>query len=72
MVSDARLLCLLNPQFRRLEDFSLWQRGAAGRAFFERGYVTSFAFEELACRGEGQASHMAHSHTVHSFPSVRC
>ena len=29
MVGGKRLLCLLNPQFKRLEDFSLWQRGKA-------------------------------------------
>lgn len=52
MVGEKRLLCLLNPQFRRLEDFSLWQRGKAKSSYFERGYQTAFAFEELACRGE--------------------
>lgn len=52
MVGDKRLLCLLNPQFKRLQDFSLWQRGKAQSTYFDRGYVTSFAFEELACRGE--------------------
>ena len=24
-MASGRLLCLLNPQFKRLEDFSLWQ-----------------------------------------------
>jgi len=52
MVGDKRLLCLLNPQFRRLEDFSFWQREKAKNAYFDRGYQTAFAFEELACRGE--------------------
>lgn len=52
MVGDKRLLCLLNPQFKRLQDFSLWQRGKAQSTYFDRGYVTSFAFEEFACRGE--------------------
>ena len=51
-MASGRLLCLLNPQFKRLEDFSLWQRGKAKSAYFERGYETTFAFEELACRGE--------------------
>ena len=51
-MASGRLLCLLNPQFRRVEDFSLWQRGKAKAAFFDRGYETVFAFEELACRGE--------------------
>ena len=52
MVGGKRLLCLLNPQFKRLEDFSLWQRGKAKESFFERGYEVGFAFEEIACRGE--------------------
>ena len=52
MVGGKRLLCLLNPQFSRPEDFSLWQRGKAKSTYFERGYQTTFAFEELACRGE--------------------
>lgn len=52
MVGDKRLLCLLNPQFRRLEDFSLWQKGKAKSMYFDRGYEVTFAFEELACRGE--------------------
>ena len=47
-----RLLCLLNPQFKRLEDFSLWQKGAAKANFFDRGYETTYAFEEFAVRGE--------------------
>jgi len=52
MTGSGRLLCLLNPQFRRVEDFSLWQRGKAKDAFFERGYELGYAFEEFACRGE--------------------
>lgn len=52
MASGGRLLLLLNPQFKRVEDFSLWQRGKAKAAFFERGYEVTYAFEELACRGE--------------------
>jgi len=52
MAGADRLLCLLNPQFKRLEDFSLWQRGEARSVVFERGYECSFAFEEFACRGE--------------------
>ena len=51
MVS-SRLLCLLNPQFRRLDDFGLWQRGKAKETYFEKDYQVTFAFEELACRGE--------------------
>jgi len=51
-MAGTRLLCLLNAQFKRVEDFSLWQRGKAKANFFEKGYVSSFAFEELACRGE--------------------
>jgi len=51
-MADGRLLCLLNPQFRRVEDFSLWQRGKARTAFFDRGFETTYAFEEFACRGE--------------------
>ena len=51
MASD-RLLCLVNPQWRRLQDFSLWQRGKARAAFFDRGYTSTYAFEEFACRGE--------------------
>ena len=31
-MAQGRLLCLLNPQFKRLEDFSLWQRGKAKEA----------------------------------------
>ena len=42
-MASGRLLCLLNPQFKRLEDFSLWQRGKAKSAYFERGYETTFA-----------------------------
>jgi len=51
-MASNRLLCLLNPQFRRPEDFSLWQRGAANAAFFDNGYETTYAFEEFAVRGE--------------------
>ena len=51
-MASGRLLCLLNPQFRRLEDFSLWQKGKAKSMYFDRGYEVTFAFEELACRGE--------------------
>ena len=51
-MASGRLLCLLNPQFKRLEDFSLWQRGQAKQAYFEQGYEVGYAFEEFACRGE--------------------
>ena len=51
-MADGRLLCLVNPQFKRMEDFSLWQRGKARSAYFERGYEVAYAFEEFACRGE--------------------
>jgi len=51
-MASGRLLCLLNPQFKRLEDFSLWQRGKAKEAYFEQGYEVGYAFEEFACRGE--------------------
>ena len=51
-MASGRLLCLLNPQFRRLEDFSLWQRGKAKATYFEQGYEVGYAFEEFACRGE--------------------
>jgi len=47
-----RLLVLLNPQFRRPGDFGLFQRKQAASAYFDRGYQTSFSFEEFACRGE--------------------
>ena len=51
-MASGRLLCLLNPQFRRVEDFSLWQRGKAKATYFEQGYEVGYAFEEFACRGE--------------------
>ena len=51
-MASGRLLCLLNPQFKRLEDFSLWQRGKAKAAYFDKGYEVTYAFEEFACRGE--------------------
>jgi len=51
-MASGRLLCLLNPQFRRPEDFSLWQRGKAKAAYFDKGYEVTYAFEEFACRGE--------------------
>ena len=51
-MAQGRLLCLLNQQFRRVEDFSLWQRGSANEAYFSKGYETTYALEELACRGE--------------------
>mmetsp|Transcript_60389 Transcript_60389/g.100246 ORF Transcript_60389/g.100246 Transcript_60389/m.100246 type:complete len:283 (-) Transcript_60389:94-942(-) len=51
-MAEGRLLCLLNPQFRRLQDFSLWQRGKAKATYFDRDYQITYSFEELACRGE--------------------
>lgn len=51
-MAGGRLLFLLNPQFKRLEDFGLWQRGKAKSVFFDRGYEVAYAFEEFACRGE--------------------
>jgi len=51
-MAAGRLLCLLNPQFKRMEDFSLWQRGKAKAAYFDKGYELAYAFEEFACRGE--------------------
>ena len=51
-MASGRLLCLLNPQFKREQDFSLWQRGKAKAAFFDKGYETAYAFEEFGCRGE--------------------
>jgi len=51
-MANGRLLCLLNTQFKRLEDFSLWQRGRAKAAYFEKGYEVTYAFEEFAARGE--------------------
>lgn len=51
-MASGRLLCLLNPQFKRVEDFSLWQRGKAKSVWLEKGYATTYAFEEFACRGE--------------------
>lgn len=51
-MANGRLLCLLNPQFKRLEDFSLWQRGRAKAAYFDKGYEVTYAFEEFAARGE--------------------
>ena len=51
-MAKGRLLTLLNPQFKRLEDFSLWQRGKAKSVYFEKDYEVVFAFEEFACRGE--------------------
>ena len=50
-MASGRLLCLLNPQFKRMEDFSLWQRGQAKSAWLQRGYEVTYAFEEFACRG---------------------
>ena len=51
-MASGRLLCLLNPQFKRLSDFSIWQKGKAQASYFDAGYETTFAFEEFACRGE--------------------
>jgi len=51
-MASGRLLVLLNKQFRRPADFSLWQRGAAKASFFDKGYISTYAFEEFACRGE--------------------
>jgi len=51
-MANGRLLCLVNTQFKRLEDFSLWQRGRAKAAYFEKGYEVTYAFEEFAARGE--------------------
>ena len=51
-MATGRVLCLLNPQFQREADFSLWQRGKAKAAYFDKGYQVSYAFEEFACRGE--------------------
>ena len=42
-------LPVCSTRSKRLEDFSLWQRGKEVRVL-ERGYETTFAFE-LACRG---------------------
>ena len=52
MVGNNRLLVLLNPQWRRLSDFAPAERKRAAELFFERGYKTGYAFDELACRGE--------------------
>ena len=51
-MAAGRLLCLLNPQFQRLEDFSLWQRSKAKASWLNKGYELAYAFEEFACRGE--------------------
>jgi len=51
-MAKGRLLCLLNPQFKRLDDFSLWQRAKAKEAYFDQGYELGYAFEEFGCRGE--------------------
>ena len=47
-----RTLVLMNPQFRRIQDFGFFQRGAAKSVYFDRGYETTFSTEEFACRGE--------------------
>lgn len=47
-----RLLVLINPQFRRLCSPLGAARRRAAATFFDRGYVTAFAFEEFAARGE--------------------
>ena len=50
-ISERAAPCL-TTQFKRIEDFSFWQRGKAKAAYFEKGYEVVFAFEEFACRGE--------------------
>lgn len=50
--AGGRALVLVNAQFRRREEFSVWQRQQADAAFFDVGYETAYAFEEFACRGE--------------------
>ena len=51
-MASGRLLCMVNPQFRRVEDFSIWQKGQAKKVYFDKNYETAYAFEEFACRGE--------------------
>ena len=51
-MASGRLLCMVNPQFRRVEDFSIWQKGQANKVYFDKNYETAYAFEEFACRGE--------------------
>jgi len=47
-----RLLCLVNPQFKYIDDFNMWERGRAQAVIFDRGYEMTYAFEQFACRGE--------------------
>eukprot|EP00965_Chrysotila_dentata_P242374 6204840-Pleurochrysis_carterae.AAC.1 len=51
-MAGERLMILLNPQFRRREDFSRVDQSLADSLFFNRGYEVGYAFEEFACRGE--------------------
>jgi len=51
MVGEDRLLLLINPQFRRAEDFGVFKRGTAKTEIFGK-YRPGFSFEELSCRGE--------------------
>lgn len=49
-MAQGRLVVLVNPQFRRIQDFGLMQRTRA-QPLLDR-YTVSYAFEEFACRGE--------------------
>jgi len=47
----GRLLLIVNPQFRRVEDFGFWRKQEAEAAVFAR-FEQGFSFEEFSCRGE--------------------
>ena len=68
-MTSGRLLCLLNPQFKRLEDFSLWQRGKAKAAYFEKAYECSYAFEEF---GASRALVLHNGHCALCIVRVPC
>ena len=50
-VGPSRSLLLINPQFRRAEDFGRRRQGEAEEAVFGR-FRQGWAFEELSVRGE--------------------
>ena len=54
MAGPERLVVLVNPQFRRLSDFSPLggQRARAQKAFFDANFEVAYGFEEFGCRGE--------------------
>ena len=51
MVGDKRALIIFNRQYTRPEDFGMFKKGE-GKELMDK-YEWGFAFQEIACRGEG-------------------